>query len=446
MGWLQSIEHQRWLSEKMRECIDYAKKTKVDTGFATLGLNGEINPEEPTILYVTARNTHIFALGTLLGIPGCRNLATHGIKCLTEYFQDRENGGWYDVIEQHLDADGNAVPIPGIDHKLGYSHAFVLLAAASCTAANRVGANELLQDAMDIQNEYWWDDENHIVRESYTRDWGEPREKHDVNTQMHTTEAYLTCADVTGDSLWLDRSLAVLEHVAEIARTDHWRIPVHYSTSWQRLNESEENESWKLHQEPGHIVGHGFEFTRLMLQARAMLQAQGRDVPEWLQEAPSEIFERARVDSWRRDGLPGFVFTIDDDGEPVSRERHSWVCWEAINAAVALYRATEQEGDTHAGDLEHYEHCYHVWLDYADEFLMLPGGNQVIRLDQNNQRIQQENLAHRETLYHTVQSLLIPRLPLTPAIAPAIAEGHLDDPTWNPTNRSENTHWWSRKK
>ena len=42
--------------------------------------------------------THVFALGHLLGIPGCGLLADHGLHAIRETFEDREHGGWFSEV------------------------------------------------------------------------------------------------------------------------------------------------------------------------------------------------------------------------------------------------------------------------------------------------------------------------------------------------------------
>ena len=88
MFWFDSIEHNRWLSARLQDLLDYGRKSEVKTGFACLDRNGEVDLDQPIQLYLTARMVHVFSLGVLLGIPGCRRLVEHGIRCLNQYFRD----------------------------------------------------------------------------------------------------------------------------------------------------------------------------------------------------------------------------------------------------------------------------------------------------------------------------------------------------------------------
>ena len=427
MFWFDSIEHNRWLSARLQDLLDYGRKSEVKTGFACLDRNGEVDLEQPIQLYLTARMVHVFSLGVLLGVPGCRSLVEHGIRCLNQYFRDPDNGGWFDAIEHELDADGHAIPYAGRDDKRSYSHAFLLLGAASATAVDRIGAHELMQEAIRDNDLHWWDPEAGMVCEGFNRDYSVCEDYRGLNSNMHMVEAYMLVAQVTNDSRWTERAIRILERVARVSREYNWRIPEHYDSDWQPLLGYNRDNPQETHRAYGSDVGHSFMFSRLMLEARAMLKNTNKEVPEWLSEAATEIFERAREDAWRRDGAPGFVFTVDWEGKPIIRDRQAWVQFEAIGAAVTMLRAAQQDGAS-AEVVDHYEHCYRAWLDFAYEHFLVRGGRIVHRLSPENQPLDLENQKLRDSVYHAVQAVLLPRLPLSPVFAMALAQGLLDKP------------------
>ena len=427
MFWFDSIEHNRWLSACLQDLLDYGRKSEVKTGFACLDRNGEVDLEQPIQLYLTARMVHVFSLGVLLGVPGCRRLVEHGIRCLNQYFRDPDNGGWFDAIEHELDQNGKAIPYKGREDKRSYSHAFLLLGAASATAADRIGAHELMQEAIRDNDLHWWDQEAGMVCESFNRDYSVCEDYRGLNSNMHMVEAYMLVAQVTNDSKWTERAMRILERVARVSREYDWRIPEHYDSDWQPLLGYNRDNPQETHRAYGSDVGHSFMFSRLMLEARAMLKNTKKEVPEWLSEAATEMFERAREDAWRRDGAPGFAFTVDWEGKPIIRDRQAWVQFEAIGAAVTMLRAAQQDGAS-AEVVDHYEHCYRAWLDFAYEHFLVRGGRIVHRLSPENQPLDLENQKLRDSVYHAVQAVLLPRLPLSPAFAMALAQGLLDKP------------------
>lgn len=266
-----------------------------------------------------------------------------------------------------------------------------------------------------------------MVCESFNRDYSVCEDYRGLNSNMHMVEAYMLVAQVTNDSRWTERAIRILERVARVSREYNWRIPEHYDSDWQPLLGYNRDNPQETHRAYGSDVGHSFMFSRLMLEARAMLKNTNKEVPEWLSEAATEIFERAREDAWRRDGAPGFAFTVDWEGKPIIRDRQAWVQFEAIGAAVTMLRAAQQDGAS-AEVVDHYEHCYRAWLDFAYEHFLVRGGRIVHRLSPETQPLDLENQKLRDSVYHAVQAVLLPRLPLSPVFAMALAQGLLDKP------------------
>lgn len=427
LGWFGAPEHTRWLAQETHALLSYARAARVPAGFGWIGADGQVDTSRPVELWITGRMTFAFSLGTLLGIPGCRRYADHGIRALSTVFRDREYGGWFSAVQHELDDDGHGIPANPDGRKECYQHAFIVLAAATATAANRPGAQELLHEAMRAQNEIWWDESFGLPIESFARDFTDPEGYRGINAAMHTVEAYLAAADASGDDLWLHRAVRILDFaINQQARAHEWRIPEHYDTSWKPLPDYNKDEPAHPFRPYGVTPGHGLEWARLTVQARGALRGRGLAAPEWMLDAAEQLFDRARVDGWRVDGKPGFVYTTDGEGKAVVHERMHWVVCEGISAAAALRRAVldEQRGES---DVEHYEHCYRSWWDYAEEYLIERPGVWTHELDADNVPSTRTWDGHPD-IYHALQSTLIPRLPVWPATGVALAEHRLDRP------------------
>ena len=100
-------------------------------------------------------------------------------------------------------------------------------------------------------------------------------------------------------------------------------------------------------------------------------------------QAAERLFAQARADGWKRDGAPGFVYTTDFEGTPIVHERMHWVVCEGISASAAIRQALLDDGRGEI-DVEHYEHCYRAWIDYAEEFLIEAPGVWTHELDRDN--------------------------------------------------------------
>lgn len=431
MGWLESIEHQRWLSRQLQDLLEHGHAAWAPTGFGYFRPDGQLDTDRPIDLAITARMTFAFSLGVLLGIPGSRRYADHGIRCLQTYFRDREFGGWYTAIDHDPNEGGHGVPWhDGGDQKWQYAHAFLILAAATATNANRPGAHELLHDALADQDAHWYDPETGLVADRYNRDWSVCAPYRGMNALMHTAEAYLAAAEALQDPQWGRRAGRMLEFAYGEAAQYDWRVPEHHDENWQPLLEYNIDAPNTPYYPYGYVIGHGMELARLGLQWRAVLREEGMKEPEYLGRGSAMLFRRARADGWRRNGKPGFIYTADFEGNPVLSERLQWVLSEAICATVALRRAALDEGAS-VGDVEIFEHCYHSWVDYLNDYMLLEHGVLARQLNADNEPME-GTIPARPDVYHSIQALLIGRVPLWPPIGAALSRGLLDKPEGAP--------------
>ncbi|WP_454299934.1 AGE family epimerase/isomerase [Salana multivorans] len=414
LTWLGSPAHARWLEEHTDSLLAFASGSAIDAGFGYLDDDGELTDTDPAgqaELWITCRMIHSFSLGVLLGRPGYKVLVDHGLGSLQQVFADDENGGWFSKVTP----EGPSAAI-----KEAYAHAFVLLATSSALLAGGHGAAELLAEAKAVHVERFWNDDEGMAVESWDAGWTECEDYRGVNANMHTVEAYLAVADATGEVVWRERALRVLRRVLGYAEEYSWRIPEHFSTSWEPLPDYNTDDRAHPFRPYGATVGHWFEWARLALHARAAEIAAGAadDDVEWLLSAASSLFEAGVREGWAVDGADGFVYTVDFEGQPVVRERMHWVVTEALGAAAALWRVT--------GDQE-YASWYEAWWDYAQLYLIDDSGSWVHELSVDNEPADTV-WPGKPDIYHAIQASLIPRLPLWPTLASAVKAGLLDTP------------------
>lgn len=405
--WLGNPVHDRWLELESDALIRFGSASRTPTGFGYLNTNGAVT-ERPHELLINCRMMHYFALGTLLGRPGSAPLVDHGIRALTTTFSDKEFGGWFTTVT----ADRVVA-----ERKDAYSHAFVLLAAASAVVAGRPGADELFAEARAVSTGHFWQETDGLVVESYDRTFTESEPYRGVNANMHTVEAYLVTADVTDDDTWLNRAHRIVRRVIDsFARGAGWRIPENFDVDWSPMLDYNRDNPADPFRPYGATVGHSFERARLALETAAALRKRGLEPGEWMLEGARELFARAVQDGWAVDGSDGFVYTVDFDGAPVVHERMHWVVTEAVSAAATLPQATGEAS---------YEH----WLPYVVGLRRRPTHREAGCLGPRvgpDHGHSERTWSGKPDVYHALQATLIPRLPMTPAIAPAIATGHLD--------------------
>jgi sulfoquinovose isomerase len=406
MGWLDSAAHHRWLEAEGDRLLRFGRAARDPAGgFGWLDSTGRPDPGRPQQLWVNARMTHVYALAYLMGRPGAGALADHGIAALRGRFHDDRHGGWYAQVT----GEG-----PTQTDKTAYEHAFVVLAGASATAAGRPGAAGLLDQAVTVLRERFWDDEHGMVVEQWDESFSELDGYRGVNANMHTVEALLTAADVLAEPALRGMALRIVTRVVhDLAAGNDWRIPEHFDASWTPDLDYNRDEPAHPFRPFGATVGHSLEWARLLLQLRAAL---GGEAPAWLLPDARSLFEAAVRDGWAVDGTDGFVYTVDWAGAPVVRERMHWVAAEATATAAALHRVTGEAG---------YAGWYETWWDHIGEhFIDRDGGSWWHELSPES-RPSAEVWDGKPDIYHAFQATLVPRLPLAPTLAVALRDGQL---------------------
>ncbi|MCB0909452.1 MAG: AGE family epimerase/isomerase, partial [Nocardioidaceae bacterium] len=359
-----------------------------------------LDNQRPVELWITCRMTHVACLGVLAGEPAApggpgpdalRALAEHGIASLTGPLADDEHGGWFSAAGAQGAVD---------DTKAAYAHAFVVLATSSATVAGIEGAAALLDEALHVHDERFWDEAEGLVVETWDRSWSAAEPYRGVNAVMHTVEAYLAAGDATGDPVWHERAGRMARRVRDWAAANEWRIPEHFDPSWSPVPDFNKDRPADPFRPYGATIGHGLEWARLLIQVDAGLA-----------DAAAALYDRAVVDGWAVDGADGFVYTTDWQGTPVVRERMHWVVAEAVNAASALERVTGEQ--RYLADAAR-------WWAYADRHLVdHERGSWHHELDADN-RPSATVWPGKPDVYHAYQAALLPDLPLVPSFAAAL--------------------------
>jgi len=401
-SWRDLASHRAWLDTEARSLLEFARSARLDRGFGWMGDTGAPLAGQAQPLWITARLTHVFALGALIGHPGCAPLCDHGLTSLLEDFADPVNDGWYAELQAGQ---------PSRPDKEAYSFAFVVLAMSSAHVAGRPGAGEGLAAALALVERHFWREDEGACCEAYDAAWGHPEAYRGANANMHMVEAFLAAADALGEPLWAQRALRISERVINrFARGEGWRVVEHFDENWTPLPDYNTDARDHPFRPYGVTPGHGLEWARLLLNLRANLE----NPPDWLLEAARGLFERATQDGWVAPG--GFVYTTDLSGAPVVPRRLHWVVTEAIAAAAALHEAT--------GEAE-YEAWYRRAWDFADLQLRdRVHGSWRHELDAALNPVE-GTWAGKPDIYHAFQATLIPRLPASGGLAVPLAAGLL---------------------
>ena len=250
--------------------------------------------------WITSRMTHVYSIGSMLGYEGSEALADAALKGLVGELHDDVNGGWY----AGLTKDNEIVPT-----KQCYAHAFVILAASSGVLAGREGAAELLKDALALYDLRFWNEEEGLSCDTWNTEFTQLDPYRGLNANMHTVEAFLAAADVTGDEKYRIRAGRIIDHVLVWAKDNSWRIPEHFSSDWVpdlECNKDRPDDQFKPY---GATPGHGIEWARLISQWALSTYKEDKSGAAPYIQAAENLYNRAVSDAWNADGAPGIVYT-----------------------------------------------------------------------------------------------------------------------------------------
>ncbi|MDO4188559.1 MAG: AGE family epimerase/isomerase [Lachnospiraceae bacterium] len=400
---LNSEENKEYLKFLREELIEFGKKFPSESGSSYyLGDDGTPWKERPRETWITCRMAHVYSIGKMLGMNGCYELAKAAVNGLNTELHDDNSDGWYAGI------DNNGKPLPD---KQCYAHAFVILAGTSAVLAGVDGARELLDKALKVYDEKFFNKEEGLSVDTWSTDFSELSDYRGLNANMHTVEAFLAVADVENNESYRVRAGKIVDRVIGWAENNNWRIPEHFNSSWIPDLECNKDNPADQFKPYGATPGHGIEWARLITQwAVSSFGSESEKIKKYI-EASEKLYNTAISDSWNRNGKPGIAYTTDWDGNPVVTDRMHWTLAEAINTSSVLYKIT--------GD-EKYSDDYYMFMEYLDKYVHdKENGSWFHQLDENNNVIGTV-WPGKSDLYHAFQATLIPYSNVSVSIAKAV--------------------------
>lgn len=400
---INTKENREFLKASCEDLLNFGHRFPSPNGGSYyLGDDGTPWKDRNRETWITCRMAHVYSLGLMLGHEGSGELADAALKGLRGELHDEKNGGWYAGVTP----EGDIVP-----NKQCYAHAFVILAASSALTAGRSGAEELLDEALAVYDQYFWNEEEGLACDTWNTEFTVLDDYRGLNANMHTVEAFLAAGDVIGDKKYHIRAGRIIDHVIGWAEDNSWRIPEHFTKEWVAdldCNRDRPDDPFKPY---GATPGHGIEWARLITQwALANCGEEKEELEKYLQAA-EKLYTTAIKDGWNADGAPGIVYTTDWNGKAVVRERMHWTLAEAINTSAVLYHVTGKEK---------YAKDYAEFMKYLDEVVMdHENGSWFHQLDETN-HLKETVWPGKSDLYHALQSTLIPYHKTDTSIAPAV--------------------------
>ena len=412
---IDSKENIAFLDKLNKELVEFGKKFPSPGGGAYyLGDAGEPWTDRNRETWITCRMAHVYSIAKMMGDKDAPVLARAAIEgLLNGELYDKENDGWYAGVT----ADGQVLPT-----KQCYAHAFVILAGTSAHLAEVEGAEQLLERALDVYDEYFWNEDEGLACDTWNTEFTQCDEYRGLNANMHTVEAFLAVADALCDDEYRERAGRIINHVVEWAEDNNWRIPEHFNEDWSVDKEKNSDKPDDPFKPYGATPGHGIEWARLITQwalstyseeaiksANADSEAS-KKIKEYVNIAEN-LYNRAIEDGWNADGAKGIVYTTDWEGKPVVRDRMHWTIAEAVNTSAILFHITGKN---------EYAKNYYDFMEYIDECVLdHENGSWIHQLDENNEP-KGTVWPGKSDLYHAFQATLIPYEAFDVSIASAI--------------------------
>jgi sulfoquinovose isomerase len=408
-SWLESDQHHAWITDQALRLLSFFTASLDSHGrFVELDDDGHPvrlgSPPAPALrqnLLTVTRVVHSYALGEMLGIPGCARIVDRGLSALWEEHRDATAGGYFEAVGDGRDGSGDTT-------KAAYGHAHVLLAAASAVAAGHDRAGSLFDDALAVIDEHFWSERDGAATvEACDREWRALEAYRGANSNMHLCESLLAAAEVGARPDLADRAARLASRfIDRQARAHGWLLPEHYDLSWEPLLEYNRDHLDDPFRPYGATIGHSLEWSRLVLCAR-IATGSGED---WFLEASEAMFDRGVDAGWdRRHG--GLAYTVDWSGASANRDHYWWPVAEGIATSSYLLRVTGRE---------RYEDWYRTFWEYAATHLIdHERGGWYPELNAHNHR-KNHPWYGKPDIYHCLQACLLPVLPVASSVVGAI--------------------------
>lgn len=401
---IDTRENKEFLTQMKDELLNFGHKFPSPKGGSYyLGDDGTPWKDRPRETWITCRMAHVYSIGSFFDHADSEDLVDAALEGLLGELYDKENGGWY----AGLTANDEVLP-----NKQCYAHAFVILAGTSALLAGRPRAKELLDKALAVYDEKFWNENEGLSCDTWDTEFKVLDTYRGINANMHTVEAFLAVADVLQNETYRERAGRIIDRVVGWAKDNNWRIPEHFTEDWLpdlERNKEKPDDQFKPY---GATPGHGLEWARLITQWAISTYKEDVRTNDYITIAEN-LYNTAVADAWNSDGNPGIVYTTDWEGKPIVHDRMHWTLAEAINSAAVLYRVTKNKK---------YADDYAVFMEYLDDKVLdHVHGSWFHQLDLNNHVIGTV-WPGKSDIYHALQAVLIPYSVVDKSIALAVKQ------------------------
>ena len=217
-----------------------------------------------------------------------------------------------------------------------YGWVFVLLAYAECIKSGMTHLRPALDATYQGLNNKFWDEGQQLYADEYD-EHGQLSPYRGQNANMHAVEALLICYEATQESHFLNRASAIAKRIChDLADPKTGLVWEHYNSNWEidwHYNEDKPNDMFRPW---GFQTGHQTEWAKLLINLNHH-QPQA-----WLIAKAEQLFNDGMQRGWD-ETHGGLVYGFAPNGEYCDTDKHFWVMAESTAAAMALYKATDND-------------------------------------------------------------------------------------------------------
>ena len=376
-GWLKNHIN-NILNFYYPRCMDYINGGYFNCFFD----DGKICDFRSKSLVGTTRFIYDFSIGSILNINRETYLsaAEHGLKFLEDYFLDKENGGYYWLLNERQ---------PITTTKFAYGHAFVLLASSKAYEAGISWAINIMDYVFNILEEHFWETKYRLYADEISSDWSKTSSYRGQNANMHLCEAMISSYEATSNIKYLKRAEELAKSVTiNLASQSDGLIWENYYDNWKiNWNYKEKVEDLKEFRADGFVPGHSIEWSKLLLMLYKHLPQK------WLIEKAEFLYNTSLKNALDKK-YGGIFYTLTPDFHPLDKDKYYWVMAETIGASAFLAFYTK---DDYYWNVYDYI-FYYCWIFFIDK----KHGGWYSKLNRENQRYSNIKSSLSKTDYHPI--------------------------------------------
>ena len=313
------------------------------------------------------------------------DVARHGLRYLREVHRDASTGGYAWTIRDGVAEDRT-------NHCYGV--AFVFLAYSTALKAGIDEVVPWIDETWNLLESRFWDADAGLYRDEADAQWNFS-DYRGQNANMHMCEAMLAAYEATSQSRFLDRALALADHMTRRqAAKAGGLVWEHYDREW--------NVDWDYHRDdPKHLFrpwgyqpGHQTEWAKLLVILDGHLRE--RDTPvDGLLDTARHLFDVAVQRAWDTQfGGLCYGFGLAPEFAVCDDDKYFWVQAESLAAAARLAGAS--------GDAQYWEWYGKLWAYSWRHFVDHEYGAWYRILDRRNNKYGNEKSPAGKTDYHTM--------------------------------------------